>query len=188
MSRLLIIKRMAIAALFAVALPAAELLAQPYEGAGREGTGFVGQQHPWRPNNEDVDRINHAFEQAVKAHDATILSGLYAKNAIILPPDSAPVTGEENIRKWSETEAKVWNSLTLTPVDSRFYEGTGWAAGSWKGNAKAPDGKTLDLHGNYLMTLEKKQGEDWRIVADAWNVLPTPPYEATGTSMPPAQK
>lgn len=138
----------------------------------------------------DMDAINAVSEKniaAVNAHDAKSWADTYAKNAVLVPAGSPIVEGREAIEKWGEGAAKVWNSLKVSPGETRLHGDTAWQPGTWSGNLNMPDGKTADLSGNYLMVLTK-EGPNWSIIADTWNVNPPKAEEtAVGSTTPPKQ-
>jgi ketosteroid isomerase-like protein len=138
----------------------------------------------------EMDAINALADKnvaAVNAHDAKTWASTYSKTAVLIPAGQPIVEGREAIEKWGEGAAKVWNSLKVTPGKTTLNGETAWQPGTWAGNLNTPDGKAIDLSGNYLMVLAK-EGQDWSIIADTWNVNPPKaPEPVVGSSTPPKQ-
>jgi ketosteroid isomerase-like protein len=129
--------------------------------------------------------LNKKYEATVSAHDAKQWASLYAVNATLVPAGSPIVQGRENIEKWGEAAVKVWNTLAISAGPITANGSVAWQVCTWSGNINTPDGKTLDLAGNYLTVLQK-EGPAWQIVADTWNINPPKMEEpAVGSTTPP---
>jgi len=133
--------------------------------------------------SKTFSELNRKYEAAVNNHDSKAWSALFADDAILVPAGTPIIQGRDNIQKWGEEATKVWNTLSVADGPVRGNDTVGWIAGTWAGNINTPDGKTMDLTGNYL-TVAQKQGSQWLLIADSWNINP-PPQAMTGSSTPP---
>jgi uncharacterized protein (TIGR02246 family) len=111
------------------------------------------------------------YEAAINGHNAKEFASLFGKDATLVSPGTPPIQGRENIEKWEEGRAKFWNKLSIADGPYTVNGSVLWTVGTWEGNANTPDGKTMDLTGNYL-TVAQKEGSEWKIIAHAWNINP----------------
>ena len=110
---------------------------------------------------------------AVNKHDAKGWAALFAEDAILVPAGQPIVTGRENIEKWGEVAAKIWNHLDVKREHSSSNGNVAWDTGSYTGNINLPNGKAADISGNYVFVLQK-EGSAWLIKANTWNINPPP--------------
>jgi ketosteroid isomerase-like protein len=99
---------------------------------------------------------------AVNKHDAKGWAALFAEDAILVPAGQPIVTGRESIEKWGEVAAKIWNHLDVKREHSSSNGNIAWDTGSYTGNVNLPDGKAVDISGNYVFILQK-EGSTWLI-------------------------
>jgi uncharacterized protein (TIGR02246 family) len=142
-------------------------------------------QAAWAADDDAFAAMNRKFETAIRNHDTASWLSLYADDAVLIPVGQPIVQGKEDLKKWGEGAAKVWNTLEIKEQQTRVDGSFAWQPGTWSGNINMPDGKAMDVAGNYL-TILRKDGEDWKIIADTWNV--NPPHQEppmTGSSTQP---
>jgi ketosteroid isomerase-like protein len=124
---------------------------------------------------EDISKtfadLNKKFEVAVNGHNAKEWASLFGKDAMLVPAGTPIVQGQDNIEKWAEGATKIWNKLSITGGPSTVNGSVAWQVGTWEGNVNTPDGKTIDLSGNFLVVVQK-EGSEWKIIADTWNTNP----------------
>jgi uncharacterized protein (TIGR02246 family) len=136
------------------------------EQAGEEATMPAGMGLP----DEDVRAIlamDRTFQDAVAAGDWEALRGLYAPDAVQLPPGHQKVEGAEAIIAYfaeSNPDGGLDGFHTATDVihgDATigYHRGT-WTAGS--GDAA--------MAGKYLWVLRRTPDGEWRIVVDMFNL------------------
>jgi uncharacterized protein (TIGR02246 family) len=112
-----------------------------------------------------IGKMSQAWEKAYNAGDAAGLTALYAKDAVVMPPNAEPASGSSAIRTFFDSDVKsgAKNALTMQDV-----VGSGdYAVETGKWVATSADGKHLD-HGQYL-TFYKKADGGWKIYRDIWN-------------------
>jgi hypothetical protein len=79
------------------------------------------------------------------------------------------VTGRESIERWGEVATKIWNHLDVKRGQSGSNGNVAWDTGTYTGNVNLPDGKAVDISGNYVFILQK-EGSTWLFKIDAWNI------------------
>jgi ketosteroid isomerase-like protein len=127
-----------------------------------------------------LEGMSRKFEDALRAADVQAVAAMYAEDAVVMPPNHAPVQGRADIAALFKGYTDAGFSLKITP------------AGSWTDGALAvrsgsyilldKDQKEAD-HGKWLEVW--KQGADghWLMVRDMWNSDdPPPPPPTTGVS------
>jgi len=116
----------------------------------------------------------HAADQVwVKSYnsgDADTAAGLYAADALLMPPGAPTAHGRAAIRAFLATDmaasakAGVTFYLGATP-DGGVVGNMGWVSGTYA--VKDKSGKVVDA-GKYL-SVSKKEGGKWLYIRDTWN-------------------
>src|SRR5438094_9047600 len=124
-----------------------------------------------------IRAINPAWVKAHNAGDAKAISGLYAEQAVLLPPGAPAAKGNAAIQAYLAKDmaesAKVGVTFSL---DAKTDVGTSadlsWEPGTYA--VKAKSGASLEI-GKYL-TVFKKSDRKWLIIRDTWHSdASTPP-------------
>jgi ketosteroid isomerase-like protein len=137
-------------------------------------------------------QLGDAWLAAYNKGDAKALAALYATDAWLMPPGAdKPIVGNENIEKFYQEFVKNKLTNAAVPVTERtdIDPKTFYIAGTWSGDA----GKQ-HIGGLWFNAVEK-EGADWKIRVDIWNMPPpAPPKEAaasattgSGSTMPSKQ-
>ena len=102
---------------------------------------------------------------AYNAKDAAKLGGLYAEDAVYMPPDKPMVKGRPNIEAMFKTEFQGgFTNMRLMPIESAIAGSQGFEAGT--ATVTAPGGRVEN--GKYLVVF-KRVGSDWKIAYDINN-------------------
>jgi uncharacterized protein (TIGR02246 family) len=125
-----------------------------------------------------IRALDSAFVQAWLRDDTTAVLGLFATDAVLMPPGSAPRTGQAAIRAYwwpadgSRTRITAFDRSIAEIGGSRelaFVRGT--ASLTWDyakdGKSSAQKGRSTDL-----MLVAPDASGRWRIVRHMWNTLP----------------
>ncbi|MFA9217857.1 MAG: DUF4440 domain-containing protein [Sphingomonadaceae bacterium] len=116
----------------------------------------------------------HSVEQnwlvAYNAGDVAGVVGLYADEAVLMPPNQPAITGKAALRSYYVKElaaAKKGGAvISIAPNPAGATNGDmGWEAGSYL--VHDPAGRVIEA-GKYLSVFRKLQGQ-WRYVRDTWN-------------------
>lgn len=105
------------------------------------------------------------LQTAFNAGDAAGVAALYATDGALHPPNSAPVTGRENIEAfWS---AGLEDGITVELTTDTLYGMGDSAAEVGMYVITGADGSHLD-HGHYTVVYVMEGGK-WKIASDMWN-------------------
>jgi uncharacterized protein (TIGR02246 family) len=113
----------------------------------------------------DFAKLTAKWAKAYNAGDAAGIAALYAEDASLLPPNSAPVEGRAKIEAfWAEAVA-AGGSTELTIHEVFSMGETAVEVGMYSGTAA--DGSHSD-HGHYMVVYKQVDGE-WKMIRDMWN-------------------
>jgi uncharacterized protein (TIGR02246 family) len=128
-----------------------------------------------------IRAINPAWAKAYNAGDAKAISGLYAEQAVLLPPGASAAKGNAAIHAYfTKDVAESAKAGVIFSLDPKTDVGTsgdlGWESGTYA--VKSKSGASVEV-GKYL-TVFKKTGGKWLIIRDTWNAdaPPAPPTPA----------
>ena len=96
--------------------------------------------------------------------DADALTSLYTEDAVLLPPDHAPVQGRDAI-------GDFWRQGTDTGLEVRTLRvevdgSVGYLVGEYK---LPPTAEEPADSGKYVMCLRRQRDGSWKLSADIWN-------------------
>jgi uncharacterized protein (TIGR02246 family) len=129
-----------------------------------------------------IEAGNRKFEEAVARGDAAAIAKLYAEDAEILPPDSPPKKGRDEIQKEFAGLVGAFKKITLKTREVHPMGNLALEVSSWKledASGKGPEGKA--------MVLWKKNGKVWQLYRDMWSGNAAPPPPAAAPAAAPAQ-
>ena len=111
---------------------------------------------------------------ALDKNDAAALAANFTEDAVNVEQDG-PTFGREAIEKlWADRFQKVQFSNNIaTPDEHSPHISTDgkqmWATGSWSATIKGKDWGPKDIKGYWSVI---REGEDWKILVDAWGLTP----------------
>ena len=117
-----------------------------------------------------IRAINPAWVKAYNAGDAKAISGLYAEQAVLLPPGAPAAKGNAAIQAYLAKDmaesAKAGFTFSLdAKTDVGISGDLGWESGTYA--VKAKSGAPVEI-GKYLTVYKKSDGK-WLIIRDTWN-------------------
>ncbi len=122
--------------------------------------------------------ITATWMKSYNSGDADTIAGLYAEDAVLMPPHAPVASGRAAIREFISKDSADAKSAGLKLVNGPETVGVngewGWNSGSY--NVQNGAGKSVDS-GSYLSVSHKVSGK-WLYVRDTYNSdqpLPTPP-------------
>ena len=135
-----------------------------------------------------IRAITPAWVKGYNAGDAKAVAGLYAEQAVLLPPGVPAAKGKAAIQaffaKDSAESAKAGVAFSIDPKsDVGTSSDLAWESGTYA--VKAKSGASVEV-GKYL-TVYKKTGGKWLIIRDTWNA-DAAPVPAVPAPAPPAKK
>ena len=125
-----------------------------------------------------IRALDSVFVQGWLRDDTTAVLGVFASDAVLLPPGSAPVVGVDAIRAYwwprdgSRTRIRSFRrDITEIEGTSAMAFARGTATLAW---TYTKDGKTTEQTGrsNDLVVLSRDTSGKWRIVRQVWNTVP----------------
>lgn len=119
-------------------------------------------------------RMVEAYERGMQAGDPAAITALHAANAVILPGNHAAVRGREALAAYFAREHAAPSDVTIESTDIVVAPSGDMAFDI--GTTTWPGGT-----GKYL-TVYRRIGGEWRIVADTWNDDAPAPATAAGGS------
>ena len=135
-----------------------------------------------------IHAVTQAWVKAYNAGDANAVSGLYADQAVLLPPGAPAAKGKAAIQgyfaKDTAESAKAGVTFSIAPNSDVGTSGDlAWESGTYA--VKAKSGASVEV-GKYL-TVYRKSGAKWLIIRDTWN-SDAPPAPAPAAPAMPAKK
>ena len=116
-----------------------------------------------------IEEIDDAYEEAVQAGNPAAIVALHATDAVVLPDRGPALRGKAAIE--AEFASRYATSAPVTLNAEEVVVSESGDLAYLIGSSSDPDGV-----GKYLTVL-RKTGDDWKIVADAWN-MDQPPAAA----------
>jgi uncharacterized protein (TIGR02246 family) len=123
----------------------------------------------------DVEALNRLQKQV----DSAIIAGateryvaLITDDAVLMPPNGAPVIGKDAIRLWNQAMFKQSRIQSYSSVDDEVVVTGDWAfrraridwtIASTAGGAPARDS------GKYIIIYRRQADGSWRVARDIWN-------------------
>ena len=120
-----------------------------------------------------IEAANAKFSEAFALGDAKALAALYTKDAIVFPPDSEAIRGNEAIGKfWKATRDSGVQSAVLTTDDVGRSGDVAYEAGKVSLTIQ-PEGKEpMTAMAKYVVVWMRQPDGAWKMHRDIWNNLP----------------
>jgi uncharacterized protein (TIGR02246 family) len=138
---------------------------------------------------EALAAYNKKEDEAWNNNDAVALAALYTEDAVLVN-DTGPIYGRDAIEKhYADVFKQVHFSNHIITADqySPHMIGTAgneaWTSGEWTTTLKGQNFGPVDAKGNWV-EIYHREGDDWKIRLDIWNVTPSPAAAASPTSSP----
>jgi uncharacterized protein (TIGR02246 family) len=112
-----------------------------------------------------VKKVTAKWQAAYNAGDGAAIAALYSNDAVLHPPNSAPVTGAEAIEAFWTQGASQGASTELTTKELYSMGDMAVEVGMYSGTNA--DG-SHDDHGHFTVIYKKVDGK-WMMFRDMWN-------------------
>lgn len=133
------------------------------------------------------NRITEKWIQANEKNDPAAFAALFAKDAVMMPPNVAqPIVGEANIRAFFEkaVQQPQARNLKIPATETKMLDANSlFAAGTWSADFPGKDGAPALHAGGTWLAVDVQEGGEWKIRANSWQTLPPPaPQPATAAA------
>lgn len=120
-----------------------------------------------------IEAANAEFSQAFARGDAKALAAMYTSDAILFPPDSDMIRGNEAIGEfWKATRDGGVQSAALTTIDVGRSGDVAYEAGKVSLTIQATGKKPTTAVAKYVVVWKRQGDGSWKLHRDIWNSLP----------------
>jgi uncharacterized protein (TIGR02246 family) len=138
---------------------------------------------------EQFAALGKKYAEAVNNNDAAAVAALYTEDAVVVT-ETGTIYGREAIEKrWADLFKQVHFSNHIETGDqySPHIIGTAgneaWTSGEWTTTLKGQNFGPVDAKGNWV-EIYHREGDDWKIRLDIWNVTPAATAAPSPTTTP----
>jgi uncharacterized protein (TIGR02246 family) len=121
--------------------------------------------------------LTQEWMAAYNAGDVEKIVGLYAEDAVLMPPHAAVATGQTAIRAFLTTDTAAAKAAGIRVVPGAATAGiegnTGWESGSYT----MVDGAGTVVDSGSYVSVSRRSDSGWRLIRDTYNSdrpLPAP--------------
>lgn len=117
-----------------------------------------------------INALNIKWDAAINQGDTTQLIGLYADNAVMMPPSSEILSDQGAIKNyWDDLREVGIDAYAINIVDLRINGDTAYQTILWEATRNAADGNVIQFDGNMSNVLERQKDGTWKIKLQSWN-------------------
>ncbi len=133
----------------------------------------LSETHKGDPVRAVIEKQATLFSEAFARADFEAVAGMYAEDAIVLPPDAEMVKGRPAIEAlWKSVHASGVKGVTLTVVDVHSSGKLAVEVGTAVLSIK-PEGKPeLTQSAKYVVVWRRQKDGSWKLYRDIWNAMP----------------
>lgn len=121
---------------------------------------------------EAINELQRLVDSAIIAGDSEAYVALITDDAVLLPPNSPPVSGKEAIRAWNERMSAQFRIERYEPVDDEVIVMDGWAFRrarfTWTVSS-AGGGAPVTDSGKFMIIYQRQPDGSWKVARDIWN-------------------
>ena len=119
-----------------------------------------------------IDAVRETFAKSHSQGDAEGLAGLYAQDAILLPPDRPAISGRQSIQDYFQTIFRRFGTNLHMESEELHVVGD-WALdrGVYQLHLvpQVGDGEPIREQGNYVVILQLRTDASWDLARHIWN-------------------
>ena len=122
----------------------------------------------------DISGIQELVGQVVQAYntgDVELFCGLYAEDAVRMPPGATVLKGRQRIcDNIAASFATYDREVTMRQEEARFSGDLAVARGSWAvSRTLKTTGERVEDVGKWFFVMERQEDDSWKIVNTIWN-------------------
>lgn len=121
---------------------------------------------------EELNRLQKQVDAAIIGGDTERYVTLLTDDAVLLPPNGAPVSGKEAIRTWNNAMSKQFRIVSYASVDDEVVVADDWAfrraTVDWT-IAPVAGGEAVRDSGKFIIIYRRGLDGSWRVARDIWN-------------------
>lgn len=122
-----------------------------------------------QPGADEAARTASEWAHRFNSGDAQALAGLYADDAVLMPPTDETLFSRDSIAAyWKKSLAGLAN-YDVQIVDAQAKGGLLYVAGVWSYERDAGNGRREVVGGNVLRVMERQGDGSWKLRAETWN-------------------
>jgi ketosteroid isomerase-like protein len=133
---------------------------------------------------QQIDALDKKIGEAYSKDDAAAVAALFTEDGVLVRPQGT-VYGREAIEKlYADTFQKIHLSNDVSKADQNSPHSIGtagneiWETGEWSVTLQGQKGPPTQLKG-YNAYIDVREGDDWKIRMEIFNVTPAPAPSAT---------
>lgn len=119
---------------------------------------------------EELSQMNRDFAKALNDKDATAAANCYMPDATLLPPNEAPVSGQENIKSyWQGAISAGVFDVKVATISTNSNGDLGYEIGRFELSNKDSTGNVTTERGKYIELLKRDADGKWKSTHGIWN-------------------
>ena len=120
-----------------------------------------------------IEAANARFSEAFARGDAKALASMYTSDAIVFPPDSEMIRGNEAIGDfWKATRNGGVRDVALTTVEVGQSGDVAYEVGKVSLTVQAHGNEPTTAGAKYVVVWKRQTDGSWKLHRDIWNSLP----------------
>lgn len=117
-----------------------------------------------------VRRNNRRFSEGIRNRDLETIEGLYAEDAVLMPPNNEMITGKKGSRDfWSAAIKMGLREATLKTAEARLCGNEIHEVGSYKLKVEPEKQAAYEDIGKYMIIWRAEPDGTWKLGRDIWN-------------------
>jgi ketosteroid isomerase-like protein len=118
-----------------------------------------------------ADAANKQFVDLYNKGDAAGAAKVYASDAVVMPPNGAPVHGQSAIADfWKGAYSSGVRNVVLTTTEFATHGSYAHELGTYQLEVRKPDGSVVARdNGKYMVLWKRSAGGDWQWYRDIYN-------------------
>ena len=121
------------------------------------------------PIESEVWINNKSFEMAINSGDSSALAGLYAKDAVVVPPSLEILNAQDEIRKnWVSQKLTDAENFQVQTVNLRLQDDLIYQTAVWFATV-TENGVAIELGGEMTNVMARQNDGSWKIKLQNWN-------------------